>query len=101
MPQVPNHPNKFYSNKVVMTGEKVGRFECHGTNVSSKTELYDNRYFTPTGEVNECGEPLAQWQKEGNDKGSTVAKLPEDKEIIQWAKTIEQCGYLLHVHVPH
>ena len=88
MPQVPNHPNKFYSNKVVMTGEKVGRFECHGTNVSSKTELYDNRYFTPTGEVNECGEPLAQWQKEGNDKGSTVAKLPEDKEIIQWAKTL-------------
>ena len=86
MPQVPNHPNKFCNNKVVMTGSKVGNFECQGSNVSSKTELYGNHYFTPTGAVSECGESLAKWQKEGNDKGSTVAKLPKDEEIIQWGR---------------
>ena len=30
----------------------------------------------------------ADWQKKGEDKGSTAAKLPEDDVIIGWAKEL-------------
>ena len=31
---------------------------------------------------------LAAWQAQGNDKGSSVGKLPADATIIGWAKKL-------------
>ena len=38
------------------------------------------------GKVTECKMDLSDWQKQGNDKGSTVAQIPSDDTIIGWAK---------------
>lgn len=35
--------------------------------------IYNNSVFTPTGQIKECGVSFAQWQANGNDKGTTVA----------------------------
>ena len=38
--------------------------------------------------MTECGKDLPAWQKGGEDKDSTVAKLPADGDIIGWAKEL-------------
>ena len=43
---------------------------------------------TASGSIAECKMSLPDWQKRGEDKGSTVAKLPADKEIIGWARKL-------------
>ncbi len=68
-----------------MTGTTVGDTTCSG---QGTTILHDNQYFTPTGAVTECNVPLAQWQQQGGDKGSTVALVPDDDTIIGWAKAV-------------
>ena len=40
------------------------------------------------GTVKECGVTLSDWQKKGNDKGSSVKKLPQDDEICKWASQV-------------
>jgi len=78
-----NHEDVFTGNKVVLTGSNVGGPQC---NSPGKTVMGQNAYFTPSGAVSECGTDLADWQKKGNEPGSTVAKTPTDAEIIGWAK---------------
>merc|ERR1712107_945204 len=77
------HEDKFYNNKVVLTGVKFGSATCTGTGA---TQIHDNEYFTSTGAIEECGEDLSKWQAEGHDKGSTVAKTPSDADLIAWGK---------------
>ena len=79
------HEDYFYDNKLVTLGSDVGGFTCSGT---GKTVIYGNEYFTPSGGITECKMPLAKWQAQGEDKGSTVAKLPSDATIIGWAKEL-------------
>jgi hypothetical protein len=46
--------------------------------------MRNNSYFTSTGAITECGQPLAAWQKASasNDPLSTVSKLPDTKTLI-------------------
>mmetsp|Transcript_4055 Transcript_4055/g.6173 ORF Transcript_4055/g.6173 Transcript_4055/m.6173 type:complete len:357 (-) Transcript_4055:62-1132(-) len=81
--QLDGHEDYFYGNKVVMTGTKVGSFACTGT---GRPVIYNNEYYTTTGNVTECGMPLAAWQAQGNDHGSKVKSLPADGMVIQWAR---------------
>jgi len=83
--QRPGHEDRFYDNKLVVTGNDVGGFACDG---AAKTVVHDNEYFTASGSIAECKMSLPDWQKRGEDKGSTVAKLPADKEIIGWARKL-------------
>jgi hypothetical protein len=83
--QLAGHEDFFYGNKVVMTGQDVGRFTCSG---AGKTVVHDNAYFTPDGTIQECNMDLPEWQKKGEDKGSSVARLPKDEVIIGWAKEL-------------
>ena len=83
--QLDGHEDYFYNNKVVMTGSNVGGFTCDGT---GKTVVHDNKYFNPDGSVQECKMSLADWQKKGEDKGSSAAKIPSDDTIISWAKAM-------------
>merc|ERR1712196_63035 len=65
-PMLDGHEDKFYNNKVVLTGVKFGSATCTGTGA---TQIHDNEYFTSTGAIEECGEDLSKWQGEGHDKG--------------------------------
>ena len=81
--QLPGHQDFFYANRVVLTRANVGGFACEG---DAKTVVHDNSYFTSSGNVSECKMDLHAWQARGNDRGSTVARLPADREIIGWAR---------------
>ena len=74
------HEDVFSGNYVVLTGTDVGSPQCKSP---GKTVMGNNSYFTPTGDINECGKSLRDWQKAGdNEPGSTVAKTPSDEAII-------------------
>ena len=78
-----NHEDVFSGNMVVLTSNSVGGPQC---TAPGKTVMGNNSYFTPSGDVSECGSDLKAWQSKGNEPGSTVAKTPTDAEIIGWAK---------------
>lgn len=82
-PMLDGHEDKFYNNKVVMTGNNFGGDTCTGTGA---TQVHDNSYYTPTGAMTECSKSLADWQSDGHDQGSSVAKTPADADIITWGK---------------
>ncbi len=50
--------------------------------------MRNNSYYTPTAQLKECGQPLAQWQAAGRDVGSTVHAIPADGVIIGWAREL-------------
>ena len=83
--QIEGHEDAFYGNTVIMTAEDVGRPVC---DPPGKTIMHDNKYYTPSGTITECGKPLADWQKlsDQNDKGSTVEKWPSTEYMIGLAK---------------
>jgi hypothetical protein len=84
--QLPGRENYFYNNRVVMQDTSVGNFQCSGP---GQTVIRNNTYYTATGEVEECGMPLAEWQSQGHDPGSTVLPHPkDDATIIGWAKDL-------------
>ena len=83
--QLAGHEDYFYNNRVVMTGSNVGGFTCSGV---GKTVVHDNQYFNPSGSVQECKMSFEDWQKQGEDKGSTASALPSDDTIISWAKSL-------------
>merc|ERR1712166_1221572 len=83
--QQPGHEDYYYNNTVVMTGTNVGGFPCSG---HGKTIVHDNKYFTPSGKISECKQDLPEWQKAGEDKGSTVSSTPADATIMGWAKDV-------------
>merc|ERR1711918_38649 len=58
---LPGHEDQFYGNKVVLTGTDVGGVQCDG----ATTQFHDNSYFTPSGQLMECGGSLAQAQAKG------------------------------------
>ena len=83
--QDPGHEDYYFNNTVFMTGNDVGGFTCDGP---GKTVVYNNRYFTPNGAIEECGYNLTEWQNKSEDVGSTVAKIPADDVIISLAKAV-------------
>lgn len=52
--------------------------------------MHDNRVFTPDGTAKEAGKTIKQWQAEGHDLGTTVAKTPDDATIIKMAREVLQ-----------
>merc|ERR1719414_830285 len=46
------HEDQFYDNKVIMTGKDVGNPRC---NDDVPALLHDNEYYTPDGDLTECG----------------------------------------------
>mmetsp|Transcript_55434 Transcript_55434/g.172019 ORF Transcript_55434/g.172019 Transcript_55434/m.172019 type:complete len:820 (-) Transcript_55434:96-2555(-) len=78
------HEDYFFRNKVVLTSSDAGGVMC----TEPKTQLWDNEYFTPTGEITECGRSLVDVQAIGMDRGSTVKKIPSDDAIIGWAREL-------------
>ena len=76
-------PDAFYYFKS-MADNPFGN-ACCGTwtfNVSyGSTIVYNNTFFTPTGNVSECGMPLAEWQKvdpANNDVGTMAQAYPSN-----------------------
>ena len=84
--QLKGHEDRFYDNKVVLTGPKVGWFRCTDVDDYAATVLHDNAYFTADGNVSECSMPLRKWQATGGDARSTVGAYPKDDVIIGWAR---------------
>eukprot|EP00051_Salpingoeca_urceolata_P028110 m.485050 g.485050 ORF g.485050 m.485050 type:complete len:808 (-) comp23643_c0_seq1:142-2565(-) len=87
-PMIEGHADEFSGNRVVMTGTDVGSLNCAPP---GKTILANNSYYTPTGQATECKKPFAEWQKAGNEPGSSVAAIPSDATILGWAK--EKLGF--------
>jgi len=81
------HEDVFENNRVVMTGTNVGGPQC---SAPGKTKMANNAYYTPSGDVSECGSSLADWQAKdsSNEPNSTVSKTPSDEAIIGWARDV-------------
>lgn len=73
--QLPGHVDSFINNTVYMTSDNAGwgyaNVICDPP--ASMTVIGSNEVYTPTGNVSQCGVPLAQWQAQGHDVGTTVA----------------------------
>ena len=80
------HVDKFYNNTIVLNKDVMyGVGSCFGP---TKVVVHDNRVYSPTGNVLECTMPLAQWQKGGNDPGTTAAPYPSDDVLIDAIKSV-------------
>ena len=79
--QLKGHEDYFYNNTVVQNANgNYGNPACSGDGM---TVVHDNKIYTPTGKVTECGMSLADWQAKGNDPGTTANKWPEDDDLIK------------------
>jgi hypothetical protein len=83
---LPGHQDKFYNNKVIMTGTDVGSINCKDKDVHA--DLSKNYFFNPSGNVTVCGKSLAEAQEAGLDSGSSVATTPSDEQVIAWGKEL-------------
>lgn len=81
--QIPGEEDFFYNNAVIQT--KDGNYANGACSGAAKTIVYNNSVFSPKGNITECGYPLASWQKQGNDPGTTAAVTPPDAELLAWA----------------
>lgn len=78
--QLEGHNDMFYNNTVILQKDgDYGHGTCSGP---GKTVVHDNRIYSPTGKVTECGKSLADWQKEGNDPGTTAAAYPSTDDVF-------------------
>ncbi len=71
--QLPDHVDSFVGNTVYMKQENPWGYAnviCTG---SAKTIISNNTVYTPSGNINMCGMPFAQWQGQGNDVATTVS----------------------------
>jgi len=85
---LPGHEDHFCNNTAVLTGTNTGAPACQG----ARTVMAGNRYFTPTGGVTVCGEPMAKAQEQGMEIGSSVATIPADDVILGWARSLLSMG---------
>lgn len=60
--------------------------QCTTTANADATIVHNNKVFTPTGAVRECGMTLAAWQAAGNDPGTVAAPWPADDGLLTVAK---------------
>lgn len=70
--QRPERRDSFVNNTVFQSKEQAYGYANAICSGGSATVLADNTIYTPSGNITECGEPLAKWQAAGNDPG-TVA----------------------------
>ena len=82
--QFPGHYDYFHSNHVIINadgdyGDAANMCDSTGGTVV----LYNNTVYSPTGKVTECNMPLAQWQKQGHDQGTTAQSWPQDSALLE------------------
>jgi hypothetical protein len=82
--QLDGHEDFFYENDVIQTQD--GTYGSGACSDPGMTIVYNNSIFSPTGNITECGYPLAQWQKMGNDPGTTATDYPTDADLLAWAR---------------
>lgn len=79
--QLKGHEDYFHNNTVVMNKDgNYGNGKCSGDGM---TVVHDNRIYTPTGNVTECGMSLSDWQAKENDPGTTAGKIPDDVTLVK------------------
>jgi hypothetical protein len=79
--QLKGHEDYFYNNTVVQNNDgDYGNMKCSGDGM---TVVHDNKIYTPTGKVTECGMSLSAWQAKGNDPGTTTATFPDDDALVK------------------
>lgn len=87
------HGDTYANNTCALLGgnsttvDKVGSIsQC----APAENTMHDNTYFTPSGKatLGGCGNTPIQdlYAKDGVEKGSTVEKMPSDKELIEFAE---------------
>eukprot|EP00039_Didymoeca_costata_P030353 m.29160 g.29160 ORF g.29160 m.29160 type:complete len:811 (+) comp8070_c0_seq1:36-2468(+) len=80
----PGHEDGFYNNTCIAHG--YGGFDCSSEQLP---EIHDNRLYFPNPNISVCGKPFAEWQKEGNDKGTTISStVPETDDLLSLAKDL-------------
>jgi len=85
-PVLPGHVQVLTGNLCVINHDgNYGLPTCTG---DDKSVMGNNTVFTPTGNVTECGAPIADWQAAGNDVGTTVAAYGDALTplAISWAR---------------
>eukprot|EP01048_Picozoa_sp_COSAG05_P014856 COSAG05_NODE_1722_length_4212_cov_4.878191_3_plen_97_part_00 len=87
--QKPGHEDHFYNNTCVINkaNPTYAGFSS-GIGGPAMPVMHDNRVYTADGQAKESGKTVAQWQAQGHDLGTTVAKIPSDAELIAVAKGI-------------
>ena len=84
--QLPGHEDMFYNNMVILTRDgDYGHGTCSGPGM---TVVHDNKVYTPTGKVTECGMSLSDWQAKGNDHGTTAGVWPSDDMLVSATKKL-------------
>lgn len=84
--QLKGHQDYFYSNTVVLNKDgDYGHGSCSG---DGKTVVHDNRLYSPTGNITECGKSLEAWQALGNDPGTTASTLPADEDLVSLIRKV-------------
>ena len=59
-------------------------FNC-GAAANALPNMSNNRVYSLDGKATECGQAITTWQAKGHDVGTTVAPLPADDVVVQWA----------------
>ena len=84
--QLKGHEDYFYDNTLVLEKDgDYGRGACSG---DGKTVVHDNRVYSPTGKITECGKSLEAWQALGNDPGTLASPLPADEELVSMIREL-------------
>jgi len=91
------HEDKFYNNKVIQTSDETSyaSFDCgcflqnNASKFGNCPQLHDNTIYSLDGTMDSyCGKPLADWQAQGFDVGTTVQKWPSPDEVISYAREL-------------
>jgi hypothetical protein len=86
-PVLPGHEQVLVGNLCVVNHDQdYGLPQCTG---DDKSVMANNTVYSPTGNVTECGMPLAQWQAQGNDQGTTAHAFADGDLpglAIAWAR---------------
>jgi hypothetical protein len=89
--QKPGHEDAFYNNTCIINGNNPGyaRFS-QGIGGPAYPVMHDNMVYTLDGQATEAGKAIADWQKQGHDLGTTVAKIPSDEAVVAMGKNVLQ-----------
>jgi len=85
--QIQGFSDGYYNNYLWLTndGNYGSGQTCSG---AGQTIVGGNTIWSPTGNIQECGMSLAQWQAKGNDAGTTAAAYPSDATVLSIARNM-------------
>ena len=80
--------DQFIGNTVVLRKDDSYQSNCNLPPGTAGMQISNNSVYLPSGELTVCNVSFQSWQQKGNDPGTTINKLPTDKQVIDWAKQI-------------